>query len=301
MDEVKDFRFGKAPKLSELVDAYGGAGFQATELRRAVELMRRIRKEKCTIFLSFTANMVASGLRGIFAQMVERGWVNAIITTGGSLDHDMIKAYAPYFIGSFAADDAKLHQEGVNRIGNILVPNDRYELLEEKLKPVFAELAKRSPASPSEFASEMGRVIEDEGSFLRQAYKRKVPVFSPGITDSAIGLQSYFAKQKHREFAIDVTKDMKALADLVLNAEKTAAIVLGGGISKHHTIGVNLLRGGLDYAIYVSTSESYDGSLSGAPASEAVSWGKISEGGKHVTVRADATLAFPLAWYAAQD
>lgn len=301
MDEIKDLKFEKAPKLSELIDAYGDAGFQATELFKAVEMLKSMRKEKCTVFLSFTANMAASGLRGIFAQMVKKGWVNAIITTGGSLDHDMIKAYNSYFLGSFSADDAKLHQEGVNRIGNILVPNDRYELLEEKLKPIFAELAKRSPVSPSEFAFEMGRNIKDENSFLHWAYERKVPVFSPGITDSAIGLQAYFAKQKHREFAIDVTKDMKGLADLVLNAENTAAIVLGGGISKHHTIGVNLLRGGLDYALYVSTSESYDGSLSGAPASEAVSWGKISEGGKHVTVRADATLAFPLIWYAAQE
>jgi len=301
MDEIKDFKFQKAPKLSELINAYGDAGFQATELHNAVELMKKMRKEKCTIFLAFTANMAASGLRGIFAQMVERGWVDAIITTGGSLDHDMIKAYEPYFLGSFSADDAKLHQEGVNRIGNILVPNDRYELLEEKLKPIFAELAKRSPVSPSEFAFEMGRNIKDGNSFLHWAYERKVPVFSPGITDSAIGLQTYFARQKHKEFAIDVTKDMKGLADIVLNSEKTAAIVLGGGISKHHTIGVNLLRGGLDYALYVSTSESYDGSLSGAPASEAISWGKISEGGKHATVRADATLAFPLIWYAAQE
>ncbi len=301
MDGVRDFSFQKAPGLQELVEAYGNCGFQATELFRAVQLMKRMREEECTIFLAFTANMAASGLRGIFAQMVEEGWADAIITTGGSLDHDMIRAYEPYLLGSFRENDKELHQKGINRIGNILVPNDRYELLEEKLKPVFSELAKRSPVSPSEFAFEMGRAIGDDGSFLRQAYKRKVPVFSPGITDSAIGLQSYFTRQRHKEFAIDVTKDMKALADIVLNAEKTAAIILGGGISKHHTIGVNLLRGGLDYALYVSTSESYDGSLSGAPASEAVSWGKISEGGRHATVRADATIAFPLIWCAARQ
>lgn len=301
MDEIKDFRFEKAPKLSELIDAYGKAGFQASELQKAVELLKRMRKEKCTVFLAFTANMAASGLRGIFAQMVKDGWVNAIITTGGSLDHDMIKAYESYFLGSFAADDVKLHREGVNRIGNILVPNERYELLEEKLKPVFEEMAKRSPVSPSEFAAEMGKRIDDGSSFLRRAYERKVPVFSPGITDSAIGLQAYFIKQKYRDFAIDVTKDMKTLANLAIDAEKSAAIILGGGISKHHTIGVNLLRGGLDYALYVSTSEAFDGSLSGAPPSEAVSWGKISEAGRHVNVRADATLAFPLIWYAARE
>ena len=301
MDEVKDFSFQKEPKLLELMMACGAGGFQATELQKAAQLMKRIKEEKCTIFLAFTANMVASGLRGIFAQMVKEGWADAIITTGGSLDHDMIKAYKPYLLGSFGEDDKKLHQKGINRIGNILVPNDRYELLEEKLKPVFEELAKRSPISPSEFAAEMGKRIKDENSFLHQAYERKVPVFSPGITDSAIGLQTYFVKQKYKDFAIDVTKDMKALANIAIDAEKTAAIILGGGISKHHTIGVNLMRGGLDYALYVSTSEAFDGSLSGAPPSEAVSWGKISEIGRYVNVRADATLAFPLIWYAARE
>ncbi len=301
MDEVKDFSFQKEPKLSELLKAYGTCGFQASELSKAIQLMKRMRKEKCTIFLAFTANMAASGLRGIFAQMVKEGWADAIITTGGSLDHDMIKAYKPYLLGSFGEDDRSLHQQGINRIGNVLVPNDRYELLEEKLKPVFEELAKRSPISPSEFAAEMGKRIKDSNSFLRQAYERKVPVFSPGITDSAIGLQTYFVKQKFKDFAIDVTKDMKALANLAIDAEKTAAIILGGGISKHHTIGVNLMRGGLDYALYVSTSEAFDGSLSGAPPSEAVSWGKISEIGRYVGVRADAALAFPLIWYAARE
>jgi deoxyhypusine synthase len=70
--------------------------------------------------------------------------------------------------------------------------------------------------------------------------------------------------------------------------------VLGGGISKHHAIGVNLLRGGLDYAVYVTTSSPWDGSLSGARTNEAVSWGKIAEKARHVTVDCDATIAFPL-------
>ncbi len=121
-----------------------------------------------------------------------------------------------------------------------------------------------------------------------------IPVFSPGITDSAIGLQTYFYKQKRPDFGIDVTKDMNRLAGLALNAEKAGGIILGGGISKHHAIGVNLLRGGLDYAVYVTTSSPWDGSLSGARTNEAISWGKIAEQARHVTVDCDATIAFPL-------
>jgi deoxyhypusine synthase len=298
--DVKDIHLGNAPSVKELVEAYRESGFQGTHLGQAVELMKRMKEEETTIFLAFTANVVASGLRGVLADMVKEGYADVIVTTGGALDHDLIKAHEPYLLGRFGEDDVKLHREGVNRIGNILVPSARYGLLEEKMQEVFAEISKeKKMVSPSEIAREMGKQIQDEGSFLKQAGARGVPVFSPGITDSAIGLQTYFWKQKREnaEFGIDVTGDMKMLADLALNSEKTAAIVVGGGISKHHTIGVNLMRGGLDYAIYLTTAEQWDGSLSGAPAKEAVSWGKIKEMGRHVTVHGDATITLPLIYY----
>ncbi|MCP4647934.1 MAG: deoxyhypusine synthase [bacterium] len=298
--DVKDIHFEKAPSVKELVEAYGESGFQGTHLGQAVELMKKMKSEGATIFLAFTANVVASGLRGVLADMVKEGYADVIVTTGGALDHDLIKAHEPYLLGSFGEDDVKLHKEGVNRIGNILVPSARYELLEEKMQGVFAEVSKEKKiVSPSEIAKEMGKQIEGEGSFLKEAYEKRVPVFSPGITDSAIGLQTYFWKQKkeNTEFGIDVTADMKELADLALNAEKTAGIIVGGGISKHHTIGVNLMRGGLDYALYLTTAEPWDGSLSGAPAKEAVSWGKIKEEGRCVTVHGDATVTLPLIYY----
>ena len=123
---------------------------------------------------------------------------------------------------------------------------------------------------------------------------KSIPVFCPGITDGAIGLQMFFFKQNHPDFCVDVTGDMKELANLVLNAEKTAGIILGGGISKHHVIGANIVREGLDYAVYVSTASEYDGSLSGAQTKEAKSWGKIQEKGRTANVVGDATILFPI-------
>ncbi|MBD3397962.1 deoxyhypusine synthase, partial [Candidatus Micrarchaeota archaeon] len=227
--DVKDIHFEKAPSVKELVEAYAESGFQGTHTKQAVELVKKMKSEGATIFLAFTANVVASGLRGVLADMVKEGYADVVVTTGGALDHDLIKAYEPYLLGSFGEDDVKLHKEGVNRIGNILVPSARYELLEEKMQGVFAEVSKeKKVVSPSGIAREMGKQIEDEGSFLKQAYEKEVPVFSPGITDSAIGLQTYFWKQKREnaEFGIDVTRDMKQLADLALNAEKTAGIIV---------------------------------------------------------------------------
>lgn len=276
-------------------------GFQATQLAKAVEVIKAMKKEKALIFLSFTSNMVASGLRGIFAELCEKKFVDVIITAGGSIDHDLIRSYDDYLVGDFSMDDAELHKKGVNRIGNILVPNERYELLEEKMQPIFEKLYSTcNPCSASEMAREIGLSIgndkkaKKEYSFLYWAAKNNIPVYCPGITDSAIGLQTYFFKQKKKDFGIDITKDMPKLGQLVLDAEKTGGIILGGGISKHHTIAVNILRGGLDYAVYVTTSSPWDGSLSGARTQEAVSWGKVAESASHVTVDGDATITVPL-------
>ncbi len=288
----------------ELADFYKREGFGATALGKAFDVLAAIAREKPTTFFAFTANLVASGLRGIIAEWVRRRWVSVIVTTAGAIEHDLIKSYAPYLLGSFFEDDKALHREGRNRIGNILVPNDRYVLFEEKMQAIFSQLYSQSPVvAPSEIAKAMGAFLEKEAnggkanvehSFLYWAHKNDIPVFVPGITDGATGLQAYFFKQKHRDFAIDVTKDMGILAHTVLSAEKTAALVLGGGISKHHVIGANIVRGGLDYAIYITTAQPWDGSLSGAPSREAISWGKISEEGRHATVYGDATILFPL-------
>ncbi len=283
MDEVRDN--GEAEYM----------GFQATNLGRAVELIKKMKKEKTTVFLTFTANMVASGLRGIFAEMCRKKFIDVIITTGGSLDHDLIRSEKPYLLGDFNLDDRELHEKGINRIGNILVPTDRYELLEKRMQPIFEKLySEKKIVSPSEIARVIGESVSDENSFLYWCAKNNIPVFSPGITDSAIGLQTYFFKQKKKDFGIDVTADMQQLASIVLDSEKTGGIILGGGISKHHALGVNILRGGMDYAVYVTTAPEWDGSLSGAKTKEAVSWGKIRESANHITVNGDATIVFPL-------
>ncbi len=273
---------------------YSLVGFQATKLSQAVEIIKEMKKQKAKVFLSFTSNLVASGLRGIIRDLCKEKFVDVIITAGGSIDHDLIKSYVPYELGDFFMDDAALHKKGTNRLGNILVKNKCYVELEKRMQPVFEKLYnEKKICSPSELIYEVGNAAKED-SFLYWCSKNSIPVFCPGITDSAIGLQTYFYKQKRKDFGIDVTKDMGKLAQIVLDADKTGGIVLGGGISKHHTIGVNLLRGGLDYAVYVTTATPWDGSLSGARTSEAVSWGKIGEKAKSVTVDCDATIAFPL-------
>ncbi len=293
MEKIKDIELnGKNSK--EMVNEMKTVGFQATHLAQAVELIEQMKKENATIFLGFTANLMASGLRGIVKELCKKKFVDAIVTTAGSIDHDIIKSSMPYNLGTFQANDVELHQKGINRIGNIFVETKGFELLEEKMQQWLKEIySKEKIVSPSQLTKFIGEKLPKE-SFLHWCNTNNIPVFCPGITDGAIGMQMYFFKQEHADFAMDVTKDMKELADLVLTADKTGAIILGGGISKHHIIGANILREGLDYAVYISTAAEFDGSLSGAQTREAKSWGKLKERGNSVQVNCDATIALPL-------
>ena len=274
-------------------------GFQATNLGIAVDIIRRMKKDKATIFLTFTSNMVSSGLREIFAYLVRNRLVDVIVTSVGSIEEDLMKSKRPFLLGSFDMSDIELHKRGINRIGNIFVPNKNYEELEDMLMPFFAQLLKKQKdtgkmISPRELIHELGKTINDKNSILCWASKNSIPIFCPAITDGALGLNLYFFKQKHPEFGIDVTADMNEIAKIVLNSGKAGGIILGGGVAKHYTIGVNILREGLDYGVYVTTAGEGDGSLSGARPKEAKSWGKLKEEANSVTVEGDATIIFPL-------
>ncbi|MFH1721094.1 MAG: deoxyhypusine synthase [Candidatus Altiarchaeota archaeon] len=296
MDEVKDVSGLDNLPMNDLADGLAAAGFQASNLVLAKDLLKTMKRENCKIFLSFTANMIASGLRGCVVDLIKKGYVDAIITTGGSIDHDIIRANAPYLIGDFNLNDVDLHKKNINRLGNILIPNDRYELLEKILLTQFKEYYETigKQTTPSKLISFLSSKIEDKNSFLFQCHKHNIPVFCPGITDAAVGLQLYFFTQDHKDFVVDVAGDLAPAIDLAMEAKKTGAFILGGGIAKHHTLGVNLLRGGLDYTVYVTTASAYDGSLSGAETNEAKSWGKIKEESNTATVIGDATIIMPL-------
>jgi deoxyhypusine synthase len=299
LNPVKDFAVSPKENASSLCKKLAACGFQASELGNAVRIMRAMRGDAdCTRFFAFTANLVASGLRGVIAQYVREARIDCVITTGGAIDHDLIKSHAPDLQGSFFLDDVALHRKKINRLGNLLVPNERYALLERKVQPVFRKLyARRRVWAASDFIRELAQSLcmKDKNSFLRACLERGAPVFAPGLVDGALGLQLHFFKQDYPDFVLDETADLRKLATLVLSAKRTGAVILGGGIAKHHAIGANILRGGLDYAAYFTTASPFDGSLSGAQTQEAKSWGKLKEKGSAVTVVGDATINFPLA------
>ncbi len=297
-EAIKDYNIRGEISVRELIEQMRDAwGFTAEKIASGVDILKSMfADEGCVKFLSFPGSIVATGVRGVIKEMVKQGLADVIITTCGALDHDLARSWKKYYRGSFDFDDRELHRRGINRLGNILVPNESYGLIiEEKMQELMSELWKegRREISSKELCWEMGKRICAEDSILYWASKRQVPVYVPGVVDGAVGYHIWLFSQDHN-FKIDLLRDEKELNDIIFDSEKTGAIVIGGGISKHHVIWWNQFRGGLDYAVYITTAVEWDGSLSGARVREAISWGKVKEAAKHVTIEGDATVILPL-------
>ncbi len=299
---VRDITYQKNMTVDQLVKklSYSG-GFSAKKIADGVDILETMIKNKeCVKFLSFPACIISTGTRGVIKELLKRKLFDVIITTTGTLDHDLARVWKDYYHGSFMADDTELHQQGINRLGNIFIPLECYgPILEKKLQPILHELyAMRQHWSTRDLVWEFGKRLEQEkngkDSILFWAWKNKIPVFVPGITDGAVGSQLWMFYQEHRDFTIDLFRDEQDLSEIVFAAKKTGACIVGGGISKHHVIWWNQFCHGLSYAVYITTAVEYDGSLSGAQTREAISWGKISEKSKHITIEGDATVLLPL-------
>lgn len=297
--QVRDIFLAKNMSVKQLILSMKDiGGFSAQHMVDGIGILGDMLGDKSSYnFLSFPADLVATGLRGALAQSVKH--FDAIITTGGTLDHDLARAYGgKYNLGSFYADDAQLHRSGIYRLGNIFIEHKEYglaveEYFNEMMDDVYKSKGHKSEYSASEIASEFGQRIRDKNSILRQAYLHKVPVFCPGILDGAVGTQLSIFSQTH-DFKLNLIKDELMLSNIAFDNKKTGALMIGGGISKHHVIWWSQFAGGLDYAVYITTASQFDGSLSGARLSEAVSWGKVKERAKYITIDGDVTIILPI-------
>jgi len=299
---VRDIQLKKGMNSNQLIkELFDSGGFTAKKVATGVDILENMIKQKnCIRFLSFPACIISTGTRGIIKDLIKKKYFDVIITTCGTLDHDLARVWENYYHGSFMVDDKELHKKGVNRLGNIFIPNDCYgKILEEKMQPILAEIGKNKKKwSTKEIIWEFGKHLEKEKkheeSIIYWLWKNKIPIFVPGITDGAFGSQIWMYYQEHRDFTIDLLKDEQELSDIIFDAEKSGALIIGGGISKHHTIWWNQFKGGLDHVVYITTAVEYDGSLSGAQTREAISWGKIKEKADNVTIDGDATVLLPL-------
>lgn len=330
--QIRGYDFNRGVDHKALLQSYFTTGFQATHFGLAVkEINAMIKKRQepmqlqngkiledpstcpclrsCTIFLSYTSNLISSGLRETIRYLAQHQMVDVLVTTAGGIEEDFIKCLAPVFLGDFRMSGKELYKRGLNRTGNTLMPEYNYKKFDTWIMPILEKMYIEQEElgvnwTPSKMIQRFGQEINNTDSVYYWAYKNNIPVFCPALTDGAIGDMLYLFARQRPGLRLDIIGDMIRLLDLVTACNKSGMISLGGGVAKHHVLNANAWRDGADYAVYVNTAQEFDGCDSGAAPEEAVSWGKININAQPVKVCGDATIIFPLLvaeTFAAQD
>lgn len=199
-------------------------------------------------------------------------------------------------MGSFSTPGAGLRQQGLNRIGNLIIPNSNYCAFEDWVNPILDTMYQEQESSkgteneirwtPSKVIHRLGKEINDERSVCYWAYKNNIPIFCPALTDGSLGDMMFFHtfKTAPGQLNLDILEDLRKINLMGIRAKRAGMIILGGGIVKHHIANACLMRNGADSAVYINTAQEFDGSDAGARPDEAVSWGKIKAEAKTVKV-----------------
>jgi len=253
--------------------------------------------------ISLAGPIIPGGLRTIITDLVDRRLIGGVVTTGANVTHDMLEAIGHrHIVGSESMDDRILRRKGLSRIYDLLVTQKGIEHLEKTTHRMLNRIpeARRRNIASYELLWEFGKQLRDVNSLLRTAQKRGVPIFCPGIFDSMLGLNLWTYSRINSLF-INPFKDFSRLVDMTYEKKKVGAVILGGGMPKHHVLIANSYRGGVDAAIQITLDRPEGGGASGAPLEEAISWGKIKTPNKLVTIVGDATVIFPFLTLAALE
>ncbi len=254
------------------------------------------RRPDFTNFLTLAGPMVPSGFRLLIGDLIDRGFLDAIVTTGANLTHDVIEALGlHHYQGTFQVDDRLLIKKGYSRIADIFVKEESFQILDKTVRRLLGRIPadQRRGVAVSDLLQKIGLLLRDRDSIIYKAARNKVKVFSPGLLDSILGLSLWSFSQTEL-LQLNPMADVTNMVEMAMTSKKLGVLILGGGLPKHHTLLASVLREGVDVAVQITADRPEPGGLSGAPLAESISWRKIRKGGRFVDVYGDATVCFPL-------
>ena len=184
---------------------------------------------KCTIWLSFTSNMVSCGVREVIRYLIQHKLVDVVVTSAGAIEEDVMKTLRPHYMGSFELPGRELRMRGINRIGNLLVPNLNYVSFEDWFTPLLNSMHDEQEKTgevfgPSKIIHRMGMEMKDPSSIWHWAARNGIPVFCPGLTDGAIGDMIYFHLWKRAGFVVDIAQDIRRINDISVKVRARARV-----------------------------------------------------------------------------
>jgi deoxyhypusine synthase len=311
---IRYYRPQGSPDIRHLIDE-GFQAFNAGRLSEACAIFADkmlAADNNVTIGLTVAGAMTPAGVGGCIIELMDRGLVDFIISTGANLYHDL--HYALNFVlrrGSPFVDDRELYEDGVIRIYDVLFPADVLLQTDAYIRDFIVRSGLNEAISTSEFHYLLGQDLRtkfpgcEEHSVVARAAQDGVPIYTSSPGDSSIGMNiAYHELMNGSRFMIDPNKDVNEVCAIVLAGHQNGCVILGGGSPKNFYLQAQptlwevygIPKGGNDYFIQITTDQVVWGGLSGATPAEAVSWGKVNPGVLPDTVVAyvDSTIAFPL-------
>ena len=300
------------PKMTieDLVDVFASSGYNGRQLGDAAKLYAKMIQDGATICLTISGAMTPVGFGGIVKSLIEKGFVDWIVTTGANVYHEDHFAWGlPVKQGSFDVDDMKLYENEIVRIRDVFIKfNETLEAQDILVQKMFKDDFSDKPFTTAEFCNLMGKLSKEKSkhpdkSFIVSAYDYDVPVYISTIKDSSLALNLAVHRLANKTYSLDFVKEILEQAAIVYDSTKSGILELGGGVPKNTAQQTGplldqILRrndGGQDYIIQITDARPDTGGLSGATLQEGKSWGKVQDAHDGmVTVYADATIAFPI-------
>ena len=313
--DIPHIKLDSKTTVKELIEIYANSGFNARQLGEAAKLYQKMIQENATICLTVAGAMTPVGFGGIIKTLLEKGFVDWIVTTGANVYHEDHFAWGlPVKQGHFQVDDNILYEKEIVRIRDVYVKfYETLELEDNIIQNAFKNKFSEKPFTTAEFCNVLGQISKEkskfpEKSFLTTAYELDVPVYVSTLKDSSLAMNLAVHRLENKQFNLDFVKEIIEQAAIVYNSKKSGILELGGGVPKNTAQQTGPLldqilrkdHGGQDYIIQITDARPDTGGLSGATLQEGKSWGKVQDSHEDlITVYTDSTIAFPmLALYA---
>jgi deoxyhypusine synthase len=303
-----------------LLRAMGKTAFTGRQLGEAVDVLEAMARDKdCFRVMTLAGAMTVAKQGLIITELIDRGIVNAIVSTGALMAHGLVEATGrAHFRVNPDFKDEELYEAGYNRVYDTIEPEQNLDDVERVVFEVLQAWDAKETACSWKLNRAIGKHLHEhtnERGILKSAYEKGVPVFVPAFTDSELGLDFALTnrmrtKTGQPKLRYDPFEDLEHFAATLLAQERLGIFTIGGGVPRNWAqqfgpfIELRHRRGGEDlplkryhYGVRVCPEPVYWGGLSGSPYSEAISWGKFvppAEGGRFGEVFVDATVGLPL-------
>ncbi len=305
---TRPLELSRIQTVGDLVEAFGGTSFQSRNLHRALHIWgRALQESSCVIFLGLSGAMVPAGMRRVVVDLIRGRFVDAIVSTGANLYHDLHEGLGGrHYLGSPHVDDEELARFDIDRVYDTYADDMAFQELDESLAEFALGLEPR-PYSTREFLQCVGRHYRPRDSIVGICFEEGIPVFCPTFHDSGYGIAAarmyHLAEQRGKPHAtIDLIRDNLEIAAFRRASEVSGAIYVGGGVPKNYTQQIEplieVMTGervqGHTYAVQITTDAPHWGGLSGCTFEEAKSWDKMVDGFQGAQVFLEASVGFPL-------